>query len=265
MISDTPRQRGTPLSGSVSKNLLGEYIMPNASSVPAQYRQEWKYICTQAQLDVLKHRLLTVMNFDRHQLETHSYHIRSLYFDDIANRGLQENEGGLDKRRKFRLRIYNHSAELIRLEIKYKFHGLTRKDSCPVSLELCQALMAGRPIPFREEYPEPLKQLYLEMQTRRMRPVTIVEYDRTAFVYPTGNVRITFDRNIAASDHIERFLMPQTFSIPVLPTDQHILEVKFDGFLPSQIRDVVDVGHLNRTAFSKYYICRTKYHRGIIQ
>ncbi len=239
--------------------------MTDASYHLPQYRQEWKYLCTQSQLDVLHHRLLTVMKYDAHQFEQSSYHIRSLYFDDMANHGLRENEGGLDLRRKFRLRTYNYSSDIIRLEIKYKIHGLTRKDSCLISSDLCQQLMSGHPISFQDDYPEPLKQLFLEIQTKQMRPVTIVEYDRTAFVYPTGNVRITFDRNIAASDYTTRFLMPQAYSIPVLDQGQHILEVKFDNYLPSNIKDIVDTGQLNRTAFSKYYICRTKYNRGIIQ
>lgn len=229
-----------------------------------QYRQEWKYFCTQAQLETLQHRLLSVMHYDHNQAGQESYHIRSLYFDDIYHRGLRENEGGLDMRRKFRLRTYNCSSDLIRLEIKYKIHGLTRKDSCVISPEMCHQLMSGKPISFREDYPAPLKQLFLELHTNQMKPVTIVEYDRTALVHPVGNVRITFDKNIAASDYCDRFLEPKTFSIPVLPPELHILEVKFDDFLPSNIKDIVDTGQMNRTAFSKYYICKTKTTRGII-
>jgi hypothetical protein len=229
-----------------------------------QYRQEWKYLCSQSQLDVLQHRLLSVMAYDSHQLTQESYHIRSLYFDDLANHGLQENEDGLDMRKKFRIRTYNRATDPIHLEIKYKIHGLTSKESCPISLDLCQSLMDRCYLPYREDYPAPLQKLYLDIHTKGLRPVTIVEYDRTAFVYPTGNVRITFDRNIEASHHIHRFLEEQTHAIPVLDAGQHILEVKFDEFLPTQIRDVLDVGHLDRTAFSKYYICRTKYNnRGL--
>lgn len=229
-----------------------------------KYRQEWKYFCTQAQLDALRYRLLPVMKYDIHQTHGDSYHIRSLYFDDFKDSGMQENEDGLDMRKKFRIRIYDRSADLVHLEIKYKHKGLTSKKSCPISYELCQSILRGESIPYREDYPEPLREFYLETHTKGLHPVTIVEYERTAFVYPVGNVRITFDRNIAYSNHISRFFEENTYAVPALETGQHILEVKFDGFLPSQIRNAVDTGHLNRTAFSKYYISRSNYHRGIL-
>ena len=98
-----------------------------------KYRQEWKYICTQAQLDVLRHRLLPVMKYDQHQVSAGTYHIRSVYFDDMRNSGMQENEDGLDCRKKFRIRIYNRSADLIHLEIKFKRQGMTHKESCTIS------------------------------------------------------------------------------------------------------------------------------------
>ena len=228
-----------------------------------KYRQEWKYICTQAQLDILKHRLLPVMKYDRHQVSDGTYHIRSVYFDDFKNAGMQENEDGLDCRKKYRIRIYNRSADLIHLEIKSKRKGMTHKESCTISRQTCEALINRSPIPYREDYPEPLKQLYLAIQTKGLRPVTIVEYERTAFVHPLGNVRITFDRNIAASHYVSRFLETNTYAIPILERGQHILEVKFDDFLPSQIRNAVDMGCLTRSAFSKYYIARSNHYRGI--
>lgn len=237
---------------------MPDFILPSV-----RYRHEWKYLCSQAQLDALQYRLRTVMKQDAHQDGRAFYHIRSLYFDDSLNHGLRENAGGLDRRRKFRLRIYDRCSDIIHLEIKYKVRGMTRKESCTISLSLCELLIRGNALPFNENYPAPLKQLYLEMQTRRMRPVIIVEYERTAFIEPAGNVRITFDRNIAASDRIDSFLSENTLSAPVLEPGQHILEVKFDRFLPASIRSLADTGQLNRTAFSKYYICRTKYQRGI--
>ena len=36
-------------------------------------------------------------------------------------------------------------------------------------------------------------------------------------------------------------------------------EVKFDEFLPSYIRENLEIGHLRQTSFSKYYLCR-RYH-----
>ena len=36
----------------------------------------------------------------------------------------------------------------------------------------------------------------------------------------------------------------------------HILEIKYDELLPDYIRKILDIGSLQRTAFSKYYFAR---------
>lgn len=63
----------------------------------------------------------------------------------------------------------------------------------------------------------PLRELCLAMKTRLMRPVVIVEYQRTAYTYAPGNVRITLDENIGASARIDRFLDPEISLRPILP------------------------------------------------
>ena len=107
------------------------------------YRNEWKYLVTDADLAVLGARLKVLLPMDSHQTGS-SYAIRSLYFDDLRNSCLRENEAGVDDRRKYRLRLYNGSAERIQLEIKEKLHGKTHKSSCLVSAGECREIMAGR-------------------------------------------------------------------------------------------------------------------------
>ena len=90
-----------------------------------------------------------------------------------------------------------------------------------------------------------------------MRPKIIIDYERTAFVDSVGNVRITFDRNIAACNRWEAFLEEKVPGmVPVLETGIHVLEVKYDEFLPDHIAQLLELGSLNRTAFSKYYLGR---------
>lgn len=222
-----------------------------------EYRNEWKYLCTEIDLELLRHRIQPIMSLDSHQIGN-SYNIRSLYFDDCENSCFYANTEGLDNRRKFRIRIYNRSSQRIQLEIKYKVHGMTKKESCPLTEELCRRLMAGEQLPYNKNYPKPLMSLYLAMQTARMAPVEIVEYERTAFVYPVGNVRVTFDQNISGSRSVEHFLDQKIPLLPVLPVGQHILEVKYDELLPSYIATALDTRRLEQTAFSKYYLCRLR-------
>ena len=219
------------------------------------YRNEWKYLVTDADLAVLGARLKVLLPMDSHQTGS-SYAIRSLYFDDLRNSCLRENEAGVDDRRKYRLRLYNGSAERIQLEIKEKLHGKTHKSSCLVSAGECREIMAGRPPAIGAGTPAPRNLLSIAMRTAGMAPRVIVEYERTAFVGRSGNVRITFDRNISACVQLGSFLEPHVPLTPILTTGQHVLEVKFDEFLPDYVAQALELGKLRQTAFSKYYLSR---------
>ena len=41
---------------------------------------------------------------------------------------------------------------------------------------------------------------------------------------------------------------------PIQSKGQHVLEVKYDEFIPDYIAQVLELGNLNRTAFSKFYL-----------
>ena len=221
-----------------------------------KYRHELKYAISAGELVQIHNRVRNLLPLDSHIGESGSYSIRSLYFDDYENRCFYENENGTDPREKFRIRIYNHSTDRITLECKRKERGKTLKTSCPLTLEQTRMLMQGKPIPDIYRQPEVLRRLTLQMLTRRMRPVVIVEYDRIPYVYPSGNVRITLDMNISASTCIDCFLDERIPKRPVMPTGQHLLEVKFDEYLPDFIYHSLDLNTMSQTAYSKYYLCR---------
>lgn len=220
------------------------------------YRHEFKYLCSSAELAVLRVRLFGLMQPDPHVGTDGMYRIRSLYFDDCQDTCLRENEAGTDPREKFRIRIYNGSRERISLELKRKERGMTRKQSCRLTEEQCRILMEGRIPDLTPEAPALLHRLCLLMRTRLMAPRVIVEYDRVPYVYPLGNVRITMDENISSSGRTALFLEEQIPLRPVLAAGQQILEVKYDEYLPDQIYRTLQPGHLRPTAFSKYYLCR---------
>lgn len=224
-----------------------------------RYRHEFKYLCSYGELMTLKVRLQGLVSLDTHVGESGVYNIRSLYFDDIYDTCYRENEAGTDPREKFRIRIYDHSSERISLELKRKVRGKTQKLSCLLTEEQCRGLMEGAIPVLQENSPALLRKLCLLMQTRHMRPKVIVEYERVPYVYPHGNVRITMDENISASNRTDRFLERQIPLRPILEAGQHILEVKYDEYLPDGIYRTIQSGNLRQTAFSKYYLCR-RYH-----
>lgn len=220
------------------------------------YRNEIKYMVSETQLVLLNNRIQHLIQPDRHAGADGTYCIRSLYFDDYYNSCYNENEIGTDPREKFRIRIYNADPGRISLELKRKQHGMTQKLSCRLTEGQCRELMAGRALPADPSYPAVLQKLNLLIQTRLFRPKVIVEYDRTPFVEPLGNTRITFDRNIRSSDRVEAFFDPVIAARPVMPAGKHILEVKYDEFLPDYLYRNLQLSSLRQTTFSKYYLCR---------
>lgn len=221
-----------------------------------KYRHELKYICSAAQLAMIQGRIHHLIPLDSHAGEDGMYRIRSLYFDDYNDRCYYENENGTDPREKFRIRIYNGSADRISLELKKKERGKTLKLSCPLTEEQCRVLMKGEVLPEDPGYPPVLQKLLLLMKTTLMQPKIIVEYDRVPYVYRLGNVRITLDKNISSSKAIDRFLEREIQKRPIMPAGWHVLEVKFDEFLPDYIYRALQLRNLRQTAFSKFYLCR---------
>lgn len=217
------------------------------------YRVEQKYLISDRQIEYLKIRLQGYMEPDAN-MQGEPYLIRSVYFDDMMNSCMHENEEGMDNREKFRIRTYNNNQDLIKLELKSKKRGYTSKKSAILTKKEADSLLRGESIFGTSEF---LKtKLSSEMQYRRLLPVCIVEYERTAFVEAMGNVRITFDRNIGSSSEISCFWDDNMPVTPVLNAGKHILEIKYDELIPDYIKEIIDEGNLSKTAFSKYYFAR---------
>ena len=217
------------------------------------YRHELKFLVPETDLERLRGRLDLLMSLDQHQ-DGDFYTIRSLYFDDLFDSCLEDVLSGADRRHKFRIRTYNASSDVIHLEKKSKCRGMIRKESENLTVDTCRSYMEGLPVPAQGLVSQELLKGIL---SAGMRPRCIVEYDRTAYVEPAGNVRITFDRNIRGTMKTDRFLDPDSEDyIPVLPAGMHVLEVKYDEFLPDYLLQAVDLNCLTRTSFSKYAYVR---------
>ena len=221
-----------------------------------KYRHELKYLVSAAQIPLLKTRIACLMQRDPHAGADGSYNIRSLYFDDYYNRCFYENENGVDPREKYRIRIYNHTTQRITLECKRKNHGKTLKTACPLTLEQAEQLAQGIPLPLTDDLPPLLRKLILEMHTRRMQPAVIVEYERIPFVYKSGNVRVTFDTQLSSTSSTSDFFAKTLPKRPVMPPGQHLMEIKYDEYLPDFIYHSLNLHNLQQTTYSKYYLCR---------
>ena len=218
------------------------------------YRHEWKHEINTSDMITIRHRLKAVATPDAHAVDG-KYFIRSLYFDNPADKALREKLDGVNLREKFRLRYYNLDPSLIHLEKKSKQSGLGCKQSADLTPAEAQAFVEGR-LDWMMDSGRPLiQELYSKMRSQGLRPKTIVDYTREPFVYAPGNVRITLDYNIRSGLGCTDFLDPNCVTVPI-PGAPIILEVKWDAFLPSVIRDAIQLDSRHAAAFSKYAACR---------
>ena len=227
----------------------------------SEFRHEYKYVCAMDKIVYIKNSIDALMDLDDHAKKDGEYVVRSLYFDDYYDTCYYENEYGVDPREKFRIRIYNADSTKISLELKQKQRSKTKKVSCVLNKELCESIINGE-IPDINAVDSALyKKFCLQLQTRRLQPKVIVEYDRIPYVYQDGNVRVTFDKNIRSSVQCKDFFEKDLFFRPIMHENQHLMEVKYDEFLPDFIDDLVSEEELKQYSFSKYFLCR-KYSLG---
>ena len=218
------------------------------------YRHEWKHEINQADLLALRQRLRAVARPDPHAADG-TYKIRSLYFDNAADKALREKLDGVSRREKFRIRYYNDNTSVIHLEKKSKLGGLGKKQSADLTAAQAQAIADGH-LDWMPDSPDELvRELYTKMRMQGLRPKIIVDYTREPFIFAPGNVRVTLDYNIRTGFCCTDFLNPACITIPAGDAPI-ILEVKWDNFLPDIIRDVVQLPGRRVTAFSKYAQCR---------
>lgn len=219
-----------------------------------KYRHELKYLVDERDLILLENKLTGLIKTDMHY-EGGAYEIRSAYFDDYKDSALNQNLMGVSPRFKYRIRIYNGDSSYIHLEKKIKNHDMTRKESCNLTLEQCQCLLEGQ-YQIHPEDEDFLKSFKAYAAMNALRPKVIVTYERKAFICREGNVRITFDRNISSTTDIGQFFEQEIAKRPIMESGKHILEVKYDEFMPRYIKTALNTGKLDRTTFSKYYLCR---------
>lgn len=217
-------------------------------------RHELKYYINASDYAQLRARLRVVSKQDENATEGDRYKIRSLYFDNYMDKAVVDKLSGQSKREKFRIRYYNNNSSFIRLEKKSKSNRLCYKETEEITAEQCTALLSGNYSTLKNPTSPLFMELYTKIHYQNLRPKSIVDYDREAYIYRAGNVRITFDNRIRTSNHVAGFLDPDLKTIPAAIAT--ILEVKYDGYLPDIMRDILQIGYHNQTEFSKYVIAR---------
>ena len=216
-------------------------------------RHEEKFLITLPQAALLAARLRAVARPDPHARPDGSYFIRSVYFDDTFFSAYNDKLSGTEHREKFRLRFYNFDARALWLEKKIKHGNLTGKRSARVDAGEAAEMLVGGGLSWTDRDPLLAEFAYLRRQT--LRPVTIVDYDRYAFIYPVEDVRITLDMDIRTAPYRANLFDSSLPTVPALEDGEGVLEIKFNSFLPSHLALALEDVPKQRLAVSKYVKC----------
>lgn len=220
------------------------------------FRQEKKYLLTDPEARRLGARLGGVMIEDAHN-GPQGYYIRSLYFDSLNDGDYWDKVDGVELRRKIRLRVYDAKADFGMLEMKQKEGPYQKKRSLRLGREDARQLCQGNYAPLLK-YGEPFAaECYGLMHSRCYRPRTVVEYRRRAFIAKENRIRITLDSQITATEAHWDVFAPDLARDPVLDPFHVVLEVKYNGFLLSYIKDLVSAADRSEFSQSKYCLARS--------
>ena len=221
---------------------MGIPVMTIKPETEIPLRHELKHRINLREDLVLSQRLKKLFPHDKNAGPDGTYRVTSLYFDTPYDSALREKIDGMD-------------TSFIRLEKKYKISGLCGKRSARMTQEQVKELLSGSS-EFLLDSDEPLFiELYSKIKGKGLWPKAIVRYDREAFLYAPGNVRITLDRDIRTGLGCVDFLNSEIFYMRTMEPGT-VLEVKYDAYLPELVRMAVQVPGRQAAACSKYALSR---------
>lgn len=230
--------------------------MKEGGVVKKVLREEKKYLITYANYIASNHYFSQVLHPDEHNGEN-GYLIRSLYFDTINDDDFYNKIDGLEVRRKIRIRIYSPNTEFAYLELKQKQGNYQEKRSLKITKEEAEHLIA-KDYQILLKSKEPFaKEMYTIMTEHNYVPKTINQYRRKAYVGLENSTRITFDSDIRATETSFDLFNEDLLLNPVFEPNFVVFEVKYNGFLLSYIKDMINTIDRIQTPVSKYCLGRT--------
>lgn len=230
--------------------------MIRQGSYSAKGRHELKYGITYVDYQLLKLKLKHIMTLDSHATAKGTYHIRSCYFDNVDNKVMTEKKEGFYSRDKYRVRIYNKSDSVIHLERKSKRNNQTYKSKCIITKAEFEKLRVNDFDWMADDERVLIRDLNKDIKLYQLKPTSVVDYEREAYLYPYGNVRITFDHKVQSSLRNTDMFNKKLPMVEVLEPNEVILEVKYDDYLPSVIKMMLQGIHTRHEAYSKYQLSR---------
>lgn len=218
-------------------------------------RQEKKFLITLDQYYRYSGHLSQVMMQDvNNGLE--GYNIRSLYFDTLEDQDFEDKEDGVELRRKIRLRNYDPNGDFAILEMKQKQGIMQKKRSLRMKKEDALLLTKGDYSPLLNYTESFATECYGLMNIQCYQPRAVIEYQRKAFVAKENKIRVTFDHHIKGTESNYNIFDKHLLQNPIMDPYLVVLEVKFNGFLLSYIKDMLMECDKSTLSVSKYCLGR---------
>ncbi len=225
-------------------------------------RFELKYLLTLKQAEQFKTGLRNYLIPDEHGNNNGRYALSSLYYDSPGLRCYWEKENGIKFRRKLRLRRYETGEILteetpIFLEIKQRIDRVTQKRRAVLPYGDALRLYNDRQMPnYTPEDKAVIEEIFVFLWQYNLRPMSIVRYDRQAFMgteYDIG-LRVTFDTALSFQTH-PLHLHERPSSLPMLAPNLTVMEIKVNERIPYWLTEMIATHDLQLFRVSKY--CRS--------
>ena len=213
-------------------------------------RHEYKYMISYVDYFKIIEQIKTMMNHDRHG-DFDSYPVRSVYLDDLVHSGAADKAFGNEIHKKYRVRYY-HDSKKKKLEMKYKIGELSTKTSTSINDEVYRGIIESDFTILAEYMDNDLIRKYaLDLLKSHLKPTLFMEYQREAFRDDADNIRVTFDHSLCG----ERFdTNIERLDYQLMANDKLILEVKYEHFIPKEIKAILTQIKMDHIAYSKYFM-----------
>ena len=95
------------------------------------------------------------------------------------------------------------------------------------------------------------------LQMHAYRPKSVVEYRRKAYIAKENKIRITYDHHITGTESCFDIFSPHLLQNPLFDPGLVVVEVKYNGFLLSYIKDMMDRCNASELSVGKYSLSRS--------
>ncbi len=213
-------------------------------------RLEHKYLISYLDYHKIINAVRATMIHDQHG-DDDAYLVNSIYLDDIVFTGAADKAFGNQLHKKYRIRHYNDTSKK-KLELKYKEGNESTKYSTMINDEVFQAIIKQN-LDVLEPYfdDQLIRRFTLDMLRNNLMPKMYIKYQREAYKDELDNIRLTFDHSLNA----ERFLgKEEGIEMKLMFDTSLILEVKYEHYMPSTLKELLKKITLNQIAYSKYFM-----------